>query len=218
MRRLMALLKGLAKSPTRGLSVRQKPMVGSWDSSDPVCLAIAELSRHGMAKRGGASHPVSAPHALALNILRRTRASKGSQNAIFVAVVGTRETKSNRLCLLAFHLFFNGRTFRILQIIYHIGTLSAIEVSATEAGERPLTDIQRPFVAAEWAGRFCPIGVITKCPAGAHRAIRSSARCSSFDNAESRLTTYERHVVGHYGLDKALEGECANLFGCDASL
>ena len=71
-------------------------MVGSWDSSDLVCLGIAELSRHGMAKRGGASYPVSAPHALTLNILRRTRASKGFPNAIFAEVGGTRETKLNR--------------------------------------------------------------------------------------------------------------------------
>ena len=49
-------------------------------------------------------------------------------------------------------------------------------------------------------------------------AIRSSIRCPSFDNAESGLTTYERHVEGHYRLGEALEGECTNLFGCDASL
>jgi len=49
-------------------------------------------------------------------------------------------------------------------------------------------------------------------------AIWSSTRCPSFDNAESRLTTYERHVVGHYRLGEALEGERANLFGYDASL
>ena len=49
-------------------------------------------------------------------------------------------------------------------------------------------------------------------------AIRSSIRCPAFDNAESGLTTYERHVEGHYRLGEALEGECTNLFGCDASL
>ena len=48
--------------------------------------------------------------------------------------------------------------------------------------------------------------------------IWSSIRCPSFDNAETRLTTYERHVVGHYRLGEALEGERADLFGCDASL
>src|SRR6516164_9331829 len=48
-------------------------------------------------------------------------------------------------------------------------------------------------------------------------AIRSSIRCPSFDNAESGLTTYERHVVGYYGLGEALESERANLFGCEAS-
>src|SRR5262245_13858692 len=48
-------------------------------------------------------------------------------------------------------------------------------------------------------------------------AICSSARCPSFDNAESRLTTYERHIVGDHRLSEALEGERANLFGCDAS-
>src|SRR5271167_3500873 len=64
-------------------------MVGSWDSGASVCLGIAELSQHGMAKRGGASYPVSAPHALTLNILRRTRASRGFPHAIFAVVVGT---------------------------------------------------------------------------------------------------------------------------------
>ena len=48
-------------------------------------------------------------------------------------------------------------------------------------------------------------------------AIRSSIRCPSFDNAESGLTTYERHVEGHYRLGEALEGERTNLFGCEAS-
>ena len=44
------------KSPRRGIiSVRQKLMVGSCDSSGPVCLGIAELSRHGMAR--GAARP-----------------------------------------------------------------------------------------------------------------------------------------------------------------
>jgi len=37
------------------------------------------------------------------------------------------------------------------------------------------------------------------------------------DNAEGRLTTYERHVVSHYRLGEALEAERANLFGYDAS-
>ena len=32
-----------------------------------------------------------------------------------------------------------------------------------------------------------------------------------------RLSTFKRHVVGHYGLGEALEGECANLFGYDTS-
>jgi hypothetical protein len=38
-----------------------------------------------------------------------------------------------------------------------------------------------------------------------------------FDNTESRLGERQRHVVGHYRLGEALEGERANLFGCDAS-
>src|SRR6516165_7101483 len=45
----------------------------------------------------------------------------------------------------------------------------------------------------------------------------SVALCPSSDNAESRLTTYERHIVGHHRLGEALESERANLFGCDAS-
>ena len=31
------------------------------------------------------------------------------------------------------------------------------------------------------------------------------------------MTTCERHVVSHYRLGEALEGERADLFGCDAS-
>ena len=48
-------------------------------------------------------------------------------------------------------------------------------------------------------------------------AIRSSTRCSSFDNAESRLTTYERHVEGYHRLGNPLQRECAHLFCCDIS-
>ena len=84
------LARQIPKAGNLGLA-----MVGSWDSRDPVCLGIAELSRHGMAKRGDASYPVSAPHAPTLNILCRTRASRGFSHAIFAAVVGTLETKSN---------------------------------------------------------------------------------------------------------------------------
>jgi integrase len=43
----------------------------------------------------------------------------------------------------------------------------------------------------------------------------ASTRRPPFDNAESRLTTYKRHVVGHYRLGESLQGERANLFGCD---
>ena len=31
------------------------------------------------------------------------------------------------------------------------------------------------------------------------------------------MGTYGRHVVGRYWLGEALQSECANLFGCDAS-
>ena len=48
-------------------------------------------------------------------------------------------------------------------------------------------------------------------------AICLSTRRPAFDNAESRLTACKRHVVGHYRLGEALEGERADLFGCDAS-
>ena len=44
-----------------------------------------------------------------------------------------------------------------------------------------------------------------------------STRRPPFDNAESRLTAYKRHVVGHYRLGESLQGERANLFGCDTS-
>ena len=54
--------------------------------------------------------------------------------------------------------------------------------------------------------------------AAAHSGHLLSTRRSPFDNAESRLTTYKRHVVGHYRLGEALEDERANLFGCDISL
>src|SRR5262249_6271032 len=48
-------------------------------------------------------------------------------------------------------------------------------------------------------------------------AIWLSTRRPPFDNAESRVTTYKRHVVGHYRLGESLQGERANLFGCDTS-
>jgi hypothetical protein len=46
----------------------------------------------------------------------------------------------------------------------------------------------------------------------------SIARRSTFDNAETRLHSREWHVVGHNRLGETLQGERANLFGCDASL
>ena len=49
-------------------------------------------------------------------------------------------------------------------------------------------------------------------------AIRLSARCPSFYNTERRLDGREWHVVGHYRLGEALEGERAQLFSCGASL
>ena len=49
-------------------------------------------------------------------------------------------------------------------------------------------------------------------------AIWSSAWRSPLDDAESRLTTHGRHVVGHYRLGEALESERANLFGYEGPL
>jgi len=40
----------------------------------------------------------------------------------------------------------------------------------------------------------------------------SSTRCPSFDNAESRLTTYERHVESHHGLGEPFQGEFTEFF------
>src|SRR6516164_4225509 len=48
-------------------------------------------------------------------------------------------------------------------------------------------------------------------------AIWLSTWCPPFDDAESRLTTDKRHVVGHYRLGESLQRERANLFGCDTS-
>src|SRR5215472_9298767 len=53
--------------------------------------------------------------------------------------------------------------------------------------------------------------------AGAQSSRWSNARWSPFYNTQSRLGGRERHIVGHYRLGEALEGERANLFGCDAS-
>ena len=47
---------------------------------------------------------------------------------------------------------------------------------------------------------------------------RLNALWATFDNAKSRSMVRERHVVGHYRLGEALEGERTDLFGCDASL
>src|SRR5437763_9393729 len=49
------------------------------------------------------------------------------------------------------------------------------------------------------------------------RPHSNALRAASFNNSESRLSGRERHVVGHYGLGEALEGEYAKLFGCDAA-
>ena len=54
-------------------------------------------------------------------------------------------------------------------------------------------------------------------PARAHSGHLLNTRRSPFDNTESRLTTYERHVVGHYRLGETLEGARTNLFGYNAS-
>ena len=43
-------------------------------------------------------------------------------------------------------------------------------------------------------------------------AIWSSTRCPSFDNAESRLTTYERHIESYHGLGKPFQGEFTEFF------
>jgi hypothetical protein len=50
------------------------------------------------------------------------------------------------------------------------------------------------------------------------RSRQSDALWAAFDNAERRLDGRERYVVGDNRLRKALEGECANLFSCEASL
>src|SRR5262249_11436250 len=52
------------------------------------------------------------------------------------------------------------------------------------------------------------------------RGIRplSSTWSTPFDNAESCLTGYERHVVGHDRLRESLQGKRANLFRCDTSV
>jgi len=62
-----------------------------------------------------------------------------------------------------------------------------------------------------------PWASLSERPAEADNGHLLSARRAPFDNPESRLTADERHVVGHYRLGEALEGERADLFGCDAS-
>ena len=71
---------------------------------------------------------------------------------------------------------------------------------------------QPPFRLGGRSLSSCPKGIIERASAGAQAAIWSSTRCPSFDNAESRLTTYERHVVGHYRLGEAFQGELADFF------
>ena len=65
---------------------------------------------------------------------------------------------------------------------------------------------QRTFAGTRRNGRDAPTA-----------AIRLSTRCPPFDDAESRLTTDKRHVVGNYRLGESLQRERANLFGCDTS-
>jgi len=50
------------------------------------------------------------------------------------------------------------------------------------------------------------------------RPHSNTLRAVPFDCAKSRLGDRDRHVVGHHWLGEAFEGECAELFGCDASL
>ena len=66
--------------------------------------------------------------------------------------------------------------------------------------------------------RFCPIAVIEGAPSGSVQRPQSNTLWAPFDNTESGLDGRERDVVGNYGLDEALEGERANLFGHNASL
>src|SRR5262249_20304664 len=77
----------------------------------------------------------------------------------------------------------------------------------------------QPIKGRSWFGWSCPIGVLERSPSGGRiAAIRLSARCPSVDNTERRLDGRQRHVVSHYRLGEALEGERAKLFSCDASL
>src|SRR6516164_769140 len=75
-------------------------------------------------------------------------------------------------------------------------------------------DPQRTLGGAGSDAGQCPIA--TRCEGGS--GPHSNTLWAAFDNAESRLGGHERHVVGHYRLGQALEGERAKLFSCDTSL
>src|SRR6516165_344791 len=75
-------------------------------------------------------------------------------------------------------------------------------------------DPQRTLGGAGSDAGQCPIA--TRCEGGS--GPHSNTLWAAFDNAESRLGGHERHVVGHYRLGQALEGERAKLFSCDTPL
>ena len=93
--RLMTLLSSPAQNPKAG-NLGPAKADGTWLTPyQPICPGIAELSQDGMA-RAASLLPDASPHALTLNIWCRRQESRSFPRAIFVAVAGIRETKSNR--------------------------------------------------------------------------------------------------------------------------
>jgi hypothetical protein len=86
-------------------------------------------------------------------------------------------------------------------------------------GEGLLTN---PKPALSLGGRnrsSCPIaGIEERLHGSVQRPHSNTLRVAPFDNTKNRLGGRERHVVGHDRLGETLEGERANLFGCEASL
>jgi hypothetical protein len=105
------------KSPGRGISAREKPMVGIWDSSNPICLGIAESSRHGMKGEAGASYQASVPHAPMLNILCRKPAGRSFPTCNIRGGIRQPEKPNEIGHALVFHSTLNTKTFRILSIM-----------------------------------------------------------------------------------------------------
>ena len=75
-----------------------------------------------------------------------------------------------------------------------------------------------PYLARSLSTASTPFPSLTERPGGVVQRPQSNTMGPPFDNTESRLGRRELHVESNDRLGKALESECANLFGSDATV